>query len=36
MTYLESEETRVMDKLHKEIFNCWKFKMKMILASMDL
>ena len=36
MTYLESEAARVMDKYHGEKSSLWKFKMEMVLASVDL
>lgn len=36
MAYLKSEGVRVMNKFHKEKFTLWKFKLKIVLASMDL
>jgi hypothetical protein len=32
----ESKEAKVMDKFHKEKCSLWKFKIEMVLASMDL
>jgi len=32
----EGESARVIDKFNGENFNLWKFKMEMVLASMDL
>jgi hypothetical protein len=36
MTSFEGENARVIDKFNGENFNLWKFKMEMVLASMDL
>ncbi len=36
MALFEGESTRVIDKFNGENFNLWKFKMEMVLASMDL
>jgi hypothetical protein len=36
MASFEGESTRVIDKFNGENFNLWKFKMEMVLASMDL
>lgn len=36
MAYLENEGTRVTDKFHREKFSLRKFKMEMVLASMEL
>ena len=36
MAYLKSKGARIMDKFHKKKFSLWKFKMKMVLASMGL
>ena len=36
MAYLGRKRARVMDKFHGERFSLWKFKMKMVLAFMDL
>jgi hypothetical protein len=36
MALFEGESTRVVDKFNGENFNLWKFKMEMVLASMDL
>jgi len=32
----EGENTRIIDKFNGENFNLWKFKMEMVLASIDL
>jgi hypothetical protein len=36
MASFEGESARVIDKFNGENFNLWKFKMEMVLASMDL
>lgn len=36
MATFENESARVIDKFKGENFNLWKFKMEMVLASMDL
>jgi hypothetical protein len=36
MALFEGESARVIDKFNGENFNLWKFKMEMVLASMDL
>jgi hypothetical protein len=36
MASFEGESARVIDKFNGENFNLWKFKMDMVLASMDL
>jgi N-glycosylase/DNA lyase len=36
MALFEGESTKVIDKFNGENFNLWKFKMEMVLASMDL
>jgi hypothetical protein len=36
MTSFEGESARVIDKFNGENFSLWKFKMEMVLASMDL
>ncbi len=36
MASFEGESTRVIDKFNGENFSLWKFKMEMVLASMDL
>jgi len=36
MASFEGENARVIDKFNGENFNLWKFKMEMVLASMDL
>ncbi|KAH8974844.1 hypothetical protein BDL97_01G122600 [Sphagnum fallax] len=36
MASFEGESVRVIDKFNGENFNLWKFKMEMVLASMDL
>ena len=36
MTSFESKAARIIDKFNGENFNLWKFKIKMLLASMDL
>ncbi len=36
MASLEGESARVIDKFHGGNFNLWKFKIEMLLASMDL
>ena len=36
MTSFESEAVRVIDKFNKKNFNIWKFKIQMLLASMDI
>jgi hypothetical protein len=36
MALFEGDSTRVIDKSNGENFNLWKFKMEMVLASMDL
>jgi hypothetical protein len=36
MASFEGENVRVIEKFNGENFNLWKFKMEMVLASMDL
>jgi hypothetical protein len=36
MTSFESKATRIIDKFNGRKFNLWKFKIKILLASMDL
>ncbi len=36
MALFEGKNTRVINKFNGENFNLWKFKMEMVLASMDL
>ena len=36
MAYVKNERARVMDKYHKGKLSLWKFKMEMVLASLDL
>ncbi len=36
MALFEGESARIIDKFNGENFNLWKFKMEMVLASMDL
>jgi hypothetical protein len=36
MASFEGESARVIDKFNGENFSLWKFKMEMVLASMDL
>jgi hypothetical protein len=36
MASFEGENAKVIDKFNGENFNLWKFKMEMVLASMDL
>jgi hypothetical protein len=36
MASFEGESPKVIDKFNGENFNLWKFKMEMVLASMDL
>ena len=36
MASCESKATRIIDKFNKGRFNFWKFKIKMLLAFMDL
>ncbi len=36
MASFEGESVRVIDKFNGENFSLWKFKMEMVLASMDL
>lgn len=36
MASFEGESARVIDKFNGQNFNFWKFKMEMVLASMDL
>ena len=36
MTSFDSKATRIIGKFNKQKFNFWKFKFKMLLASMDL
>lgn len=36
MTSFKSKAARIIDKFNDENFNFWKFKIKMLLVSMDL